>query len=64
VSGEILLLKRHQHDGHQLNAFAAEVTRVAREVGPKASWVGRRRFGRGRHLEGFDGLGQLDGAAT
>ena len=28
----------------QLSAFAAEVTRVAREVGPKGSWEARRRW--------------------
>ena len=40
----------------QLNAFAGEVTRVAREVGRKGSWEARRKYRRGRHLEGFDGF--------
>jgi HAMP domain-containing protein len=36
----------------QLNAFASEVTRVAREVGTEGKLGGRRRSRRGRHLEG------------
>jgi methyl-accepting chemotaxis protein len=44
VKGEILELKNTINTMvDQLNAFAAEVTRVAREVGRKASWAARRR---------------------
>ncbi len=43
VSGEILELKETINTMvDQLNAFASEVTRVAREVGPKAGWAARR----------------------
>jgi len=43
VSGEILLLKDTINTMvDQLNAFAGEVTRVAREVGTEADWVGRQ----------------------
>ena len=47
VRGEILQLKEHdQYDGGPVRrSFAAEVTRVAREVGTRASWAARRRFG-------------------
>jgi len=38
----------------QLNSFASEVTRVAREVGTEGvRWSGRRS-GCGRYLEGFN----------
>ena len=44
VKGEILELKNTINTMvDQLNAFAAEVTRVAREVGTEASWAARRR---------------------
>ena len=43
VSGEILLLKETINTMvDQLNAFAGEVTRVAREVGTEGSWADRR----------------------
>ena len=44
VRGEVLQLKDTINIMvDQLNAFAGEVTRVAREVAPRASWVARRR---------------------
>ena len=66
VSGEILQLKETINTMvDQLNAFAGEVTRVAREVGTEGT---ARRSGqrarRRRHLEGPDRQRQLDGAAT
>ena len=43
VRGEILQLKEAINTMvDQLRGFAAEVTRVAREVGRKASWAGRQ----------------------
>ena len=46
----------------QLNAFASEVTRVAREVGTEGKLGGQAEVQRrGRHLEGPDRLGELDG---
>jgi len=50
VQGEILELKNTINVMvDQLNAFASEVTRVAREVGTKAAWAARgprpRRLG-------------------
>ena len=63
VSGEILLLKETINTMvDQLNAFAGEVTRVAREVGTRRT-VGRpgERAGSGGNVEGPDRLGQLDG---
>ena len=63
VTGEILELKNTINTMvDQLNAFAAEVTRVAREVGTE----GRARrpgagAGRRRHLEGPDRQRQLHG---
>ena len=63
VSGEILLLKETINTMvDQLNAFAGEVTRVAREVGTEGR-LGRsgERAGRRRHVEGSDRLGELDG---
>jgi len=53
VRGEILELKDTINTMvDQLNAFASEVTRVAREVGTEAGWAGRRSCpaspGRGR----------------
>ncbi len=63
VRGEILELKNTINTMvDQLNAFASEVTRVAREVGTE----GRTRRpgggkGRGGRVEGSDGLGEFDG---
>ncbi len=46
----------------QLNRFAGEVTRVAREVGTEGRLGGQANVpGRGRHVEGPDRLGQFDG---
>ena len=63
VKGEILELKNTLNTMvDQLNGFAAEVTRVAREVGTEGKLggqaAGRRR---GRHVEGSDRQRQLDG---
>ena len=63
VKGEILELKNTINTMvDQLNAFAAEVTRVAREVGTDGQ-AGRPGAGarRGRHVEGPDRLGQRHG---
>ena len=63
VKGEILELKNTLNTMvDQLNSFAGEVTRVAREVGTegKLGRAGRGARG-GRDLEGLDGLGQRDG---
>ena len=63
VKGEILELKETINTMvDQLNGFSSEVTRVAREVGHRrqARRPGRCRRRR-RHVEGPDGLGQLDG---
>ena len=63
VSGEILLLKETINTMvDQLNAFAGEVTRVAREVGTEGR-LGRpsQCARRGRHLEGSYRLRQLHG---
>ena len=63
VSGEILQLKDTINTMvDQLNAFAAEVTRVAREVGTDGKLGGQARGARRRrHLEGPDRQRQLDG---
>jgi len=64
VRGEILELKNTINTMvDQLNGFAAEVSRVAREVGPrKATWAARRSLpGCRGHLEGFDRQRELDG---
>ena len=63
VRGEILELKDTINTMvDQLNAFAGEVTRVAREVGTEGK-LGGQALGarRRRHLEGFDRQRQLDG---
>ena len=63
VSGEILLLKETINTMvDQLNAFAGEVTRVAREVGSEGR-LGRtgERARRGGHVERPDRLRELDG---
>jgi HAMP domain-containing protein len=57
VKGEILELKDTINTMvDQLNAFAGEVTRVAREVGTEGKLGGQARCGRRRHLEGSDRL--------
>ena len=63
VSGEILQLKETINTMvDQLNAFASEVTRVAREVGTEGKLGGQAAgAGRGGHLEGPDRQRQLDG---
>ena len=63
VRGEILELKETINTMvDQLNAFAAEVTRVAREVGTEGKLGGQARGARRRrHLEGPDRQRQLDG---
>ena len=63
VRGEILELKDTINTMvDQLNAFAGEVTRVAREVGTEGRLGGQARgAGRRRHLEGPDGQRQFDG---
>ena len=61
--GEILQLKNTINTMvDQLSSFAAEVTRVAREVGTEGQ-LGRtgRSEGRGRSVEGSDRFGQLHG---
>ena len=63
VKGEILELKNTINTMvDQLNSFASEVTRVAREVGTEGQ-AGRPGpgEGRGRHLEGPDRQRELDG---
>ena len=63
VKGEILELKNTINIMvDQLNSFASEVTRVAREVGTEGQ--ARRsggRAGRRRHVEGPDRQRELDG---
>ena len=63
VKGEILELKNTINTMvDQLNAFASEVSRVAREVGTEGKLGGQAaRARRGRHLEGSDRQRQLDG---
>ena len=63
VKGEILELKNTINTMvDQLNAFASEVSRVAREVGTEGKLGGQAAgAGRGRHVEGFDGQRQFDG---
>ncbi len=63
VRGEILELKNTINTMvDQLNAFAGEVTRVAREVGTEGKLGGQADVrGVGRHLEGSDRLGELHG---
>ena len=66
VSGEILQLKETLNTMvDQLNAFAAEVTRVAREVGTEGKLGGQAAgAGRRRHLEGSDRLASTRWPAT
>jgi HAMP domain-containing protein len=62
VKGEILELKNTINTMvDQLRSFAAEVTRVAREVGTKASSAASGRAGCGRNVEGPDRQRQLHG---
>ena len=63
VKGEILELKNTINTMvDQLNSFASEVTRVAREVGTEGKLGGQaQRRRRRRHLEGPDRQRQLDG---
>ena len=63
VKGEILELKNTINTMvDQLNAFASEVTRVAREVGTEGKLGGQAAgAGRRRHLEGPDRQRQLHG---
>ena len=63
VQGEILELKDTINTMvDQLNSFASEVTRVAREVGTEGKLGGQARGeGRRRHLEGPDRQRQPDG---
>ena len=66
VRGEILQLKETVNTMvDQLNSFAAEVTRVAREVGTEGKLGGQAIVpGVARHLEGPHRQRQLDGRAT
>ena len=63
VKGEILELKNTINTMvDQLRSFAAEVTRVAREVGTEGKLGGQAEVeGRRRHLEGLDRQRQLHG---
>ena len=63
VRGEILELKNTINTMvDQLNGFASEVTRVAREVGTEGKLGGQAAGeGRRRHVEGSHGVGELHG---
>ena len=63
VRGEILELKNTINTMvDQLSSFASEVTRVAREVGTEGKLGGQADVrGVAGHLEGSDGLRELDG---
>ena len=63
AKGEILELKDTINIMvDQLNSFASEVTRVAREVGTEGKLGGQAAGeGRGRHLEGLDRQRELHG---
>ena len=62
VKGEILELKNTINTMvDQLNAFASEVSRVAREVGPKESSAVRPTCRSRRHVEGSHRQRELDG---
>ena len=63
VKGEILELKNTINTMvDQLNAFASEVSRVAREVGTEGKLGGQARSRAWRRLEGPDRQRELDGA--
>ena len=66
VRGEILELKNTINTMvDQLNAFAGEVTRVAREVGTEGKLGGQADVQRRRrHLERLDGLASTPWPAT
>ncbi len=66
VKGEILELKNTINTMvDQLNAFASEVTRVAREVGTEGKLGGQAAgAGRRRHLEGPHRQRELHGRRT
>ena len=66
VKGEILELKNTINTMvDQLNSFASEVTRVAREVGTEGKLGGQAAGeGRRRHVEGPHRQRELDGRAT
>ena len=66
VSGEILQLKETINTMvDQLNAFAGEVTRVAREVGTEGRLGGKQTCRRCRHLEGLtDSVNSMAGNLT
>ena len=66
VKGEILELKNTINTMvDQLNSFASEVTRVAREVGTEGKLGGQAEVeGVGRHLEGPDRQRELHGRRT
>ena len=63
VSGEILQLKETLNTMvDQLNSFASEVTRVAREVGTEGKLGGQAAVpGVAGTWKDLDGLGELDG---
>jgi HAMP domain-containing protein len=62
VKGEILELKNTINTMvDQLSSFAAEVTRVAREVGTEGGSAARPTCRVCGHVEGLDRLGELDG---
>jgi HAMP domain-containing protein len=62
VRGEILQLKETINTMvDQLNGFAAEVTRVAREVGTEGKLGGQADVKRQRRVEGPHGQRELDG---
>ncbi len=63
MRGEILELKNTINTMvDQLNAFAGEVTRVAREVGTEGKLGGQAEVQRRRrYVERSDGLGELHG---
>ena len=65
VKGEILELKNTINTMvDQLNAFAGEVTRVAREVGTEGSLAGRLKSRCRRHMERSHRQRELHGVAT
>ena len=64
MKGEILELKNTVNTMvDQLNSFASEVTRVAREVGTKVSSADKQQFKVLPALEGFDRQCEFHGSA-